>query len=777
MRLLTLCWLVVLSIFVYTVHPAHAQSRGDRSREETRELVRRLDQERTREAGAFAARQRLPMRYRQPNGRYVQLIDVRNGRPVYVTAHNRVAAAITHTQALYPGHVLGLNLTGAGLKMGIWDEGHAFTEHQEFTDRVQTLDSGTPSDHSTHVAGTLIAKGIVQDAQGMAYDASLVSFQWDNDASEMEAEARSGLLLSNHSYGIIAGWYFGDIEGTGRDQWYWFGDEAVSAEEDYAFGRYDTEAVLYDGVTFANPYYLPVIAAGNDRGDTGPKNGTFRMLDREGNWVSSQSSTKFIPRDGGPDGYDSIAGAAVAKNVLTVGSIGTDQNGNYRISPFSSFGPVDDGRIKPDIVGLGENVFSSSIRGQKIGDGIYDWMTGTSMAAPNVAGSLLLLQQYYHQMNGTFMRAATLKGLAIHTATDMGPEGPDYQYGWGLLDIEKAARQITSSRLNPISIHENELENGFTFLRTLVVSEPGPLRVTLSWTDRPASVVSTLLDERSSRLRNDLDLRLINTKTGETHFPFILDPENPDRPAGTGDNFVDPVEQILIPHAEPGTYTLTVTHKGQLVGGESQPFSILASGASDAMQIVSVGNLDASSTVDQVILNWNTFFEREIGSFQIERTPIRMGINSDKEFGSPVIVGTIEAAGSSEEERSYTFQDNSVLSGRYLYRIIYNSGSIPYVTSELEVLVPTPERFATVANYPNPFSESTTIVLDLPDPRTLKVEVYDILGRRVAEVLDSALPAGRHQLPVDASGWPAGSYFARITTRSGVITHQMIVVR
>lgn len=777
MRPLSLFWLVVLSIIIYTVPPAHAQSRSERNREEARELVRRLDQERAREADAFAARQRIPMRFRQQDGRFVQLIDVRNGRPVFVTVHNRVAAAATHTQAVYPGHVLGLNLTGAGLKIGLWDEGHPNTEHQEFEQRVLTRDSASPSEHSTHVAGTLVAAGIVQDAQGMAYEANVVSFEWDNDATEMETESRSGLLISNHSYGIIAGWHFGDIEGTGRDQWYWFGDDAISADEDYVFGRYDTEAVLYDGVTFANPHYLPVVAAGNDRGDTGPRNGSFRMLDRDGNWITSQSSSQAIPQDGGMNGFDTIAGAAVAKNVLTVGSIGPDQNGSYRISPFSSFGPTDDGRIKPDIVGFGENVFSTSHQGQRIGGGEYDRMTGTSMATPNITGSLALLQQYYQQLNNSYLRAASLKGLAIHTATDMGLEGPDYQYGWGLLDVERAARQITSSRLNPISLHENELENNLPFLRTLVVPEAGPLRVTLSWTDRPASVPSTILDERSSRLRNDLDLRLINTETNETYYPFVLDPEIPDQRAGTGDNMVDPVEQIMIAHADPGTYTLIVTHKGQLVSNQSQPFSILASGASDAMQIVSVGSLDASTSVDKVILNWNTHFERELGSFRIERTPIRIGINEDKEFGSPEIVGTVDAMGSAAEEHAYTFHDDKVLSGRYLYRIYYDSGSIPYVTSELEVLVPAPERFAMVSNFPNPFSDQTAIVLDLPDPRTLTVEVFDILGRRVALILDSALPAGRHELTVDATGWPAGTYFARISTRTGVITHQMIVVR
>lgn len=104
------------------------------------------------------------------------------------------------------------------------------------------------------------------------------------------------------------------------------------------------------------------------------------------------------------------------------------------ITGFSSFGPADDGRIKPDIVAPGQAVFSTSAASPND----YEVLSGTSMSAPAVTGTLAILQELYKNLNGgSYMKSATLKALAIHTAREAGPnEGPDYMFGWGLLDAE-----------------------------------------------------------------------------------------------------------------------------------------------------------------------------------------------------------------------------------------------------------------------------------------------------------------------------------------------------
>jgi len=139
------------------------------------------------------------------------LYDVIDGKPVYLATDNRLSAMAAKTNTLYPGGNLGLSLTGLGMKVGIWDGGYALKNHQEFmlnsVSRVTTPDTAapipTPDAHPTHVVGTVGAKGVSSSAKGMAYEVSLASYDWTNDESEVTNEAfNSGLLVSNHSYGV-----------------------------------------------------------------------------------------------------------------------------------------------------------------------------------------------------------------------------------------------------------------------------------------------------------------------------------------------------------------------------------------------------------------------------------------------------------------------------------------------------------------------------------------------------------------------------------------------
>jgi hypothetical protein len=148
----------------------------------------------------------LPRRVRQQDGRVIELVGVSNGRPIYLTSVNDFASGITGTRTLYPGQVLGLDLTGLGYEIGIWDGGHPLQDHRELLQRVTAVDNAEISNHATHVAGTLAATGIDPRARGMAYESTLRAYSWGNDATEMTNEGERGLLVSNHSYTVIAGW-------------------------------------------------------------------------------------------------------------------------------------------------------------------------------------------------------------------------------------------------------------------------------------------------------------------------------------------------------------------------------------------------------------------------------------------------------------------------------------------------------------------------------------------------------------------------------------------
>ncbi len=499
------------------------------------------------------------------DGRARQIVDIKNGKPVFYITDNLGAAHTTRAAELWPGGSLGLDVTGEGYhQLGEWDAGNVRTTHQEFTNqgasRVTIMDGAHPwHSHSTHVAGTLIAGGVVPDAKGMAYGGNLKSWEWTNDDAEMAAAAANGLELSNHSYGFIRGWSFSS------GSWHWYGNANISPVEDYLFGFYDINARHWDQIAFNAPNYLIVKAAGNDRGE-GP---------------SDAGTNGKAEKDGGDDGFDCIGTVGVAKNIMTVGAVHEvlhyNNSEDVVMSSFSSWGPADDGRIKPDIVAKGVDVYSTTAESNTS----YASYSGTSMATPNATGTMALIQKYYQDTHGsTPMRAATLKGLMLHTADEAGPApGPDYMFGWGLMDAKKAAQRITDD-LGQNVIDELVLNNGETYTRQITVSQEPELRVTICWTDPAGFPLGASLNPRNPMLVNDLNLKIIDP-SGNTNFPWRLDPDNPSAPAvNDNKNHVDNVETVQIENPTPGTYTISVDYDGTLTGG-SQAFSIIITGINE----------------------------------------------------------------------------------------------------------------------------------------------------------------------------------------------------
>lgn len=518
---------------------------------------------------AWAKERQLPMRWKDGDGREIELVGVDElGMPIYVMTDNAIAAASTATNRVYPGGVLGYSLAGQGMTVGEWDGGATRITHQELTGRSTQVDGATTlSDHATHVAGTLIASGVQASARGMAYQGSLATYDWNNDNAEMAAAAQNGLLVSNHSYGQIAGWH------SSNGQWFWYGTPSISETLDWNFGFYNSKAQQWDQIARNNPFYLIVKSAGNNR-NQGPNAGTSHQVrNASGQWVTS---TATRPRSGP---YDCLPTYSVAKNILTVGAVNALPNGwqsaaGVSMSSFSSWGPTDDGRIKPDIVGMGVNL-NSSVSSSNTA---YQSMSGTSMSGPNVAGSLILIQQRFQQVNNRFMRSSTLKALAIHTADEAGPEpGPDYMFGWGLLNTGRAVQLIDN--VDQISLlEEHTLEPSGNF--QLVASHPsaGPLRVSIAWTDPAATPPAASLNPATRMLVNDLDVRLIHLPTNTVYSPWILNPAVPAAAAERGDNNRDNVEQVFIANAPVGEYRILITHKGTTLVGGSQQFGLVVTG-------------------------------------------------------------------------------------------------------------------------------------------------------------------------------------------------------
>ncbi|MEM8999089.1 MAG: S8 family serine peptidase [Bacteroidota bacterium] len=538
--------LVFLAVQVFFLSfDANGQSKALKSQikahydqEKIRSLIARFERENTinqQRMAQIANKKDWQMTEKALDGTVVALRDIgTDGTPLFYTTLMDPTSKVSRANTLYQDGLLGLQLDGKGMEVGVWDAGPARTTHQEFDTRAINADgSEAVSSHATLVTGTLISSGVKEKAKGVAYAARAVTHDWTRDKIEVAEAAANGLLLSNHSYGI-----------------------ATDRVPDWYFGSYIKVSQDWDDIMYNAPYYLMVAAAGNAQ----------HSYDNESpNYGKTQ------------DGFDLLLGFTTSKNGITVAGANTriDNKGELRaasVATYSSFGPVDDGRVKPDLAGDGTAIFSTTSNT----NASYASSTGTSMATPGVTGALLLLQEYHEELFGTFMRAATLKGLALHTADDIAAPGPDYKMGWGIINTKKAA-EVLAQRDYSTLISEEHLLQGESYSVTVKAQKGEKLMASLSWTDPKGTYTNRgELNATTAALTNDLDIRI--TKDGKEYLPWKLNPAKADAKAKHGDNRVDPYERIEIDNAE-GEYTITISHKGMLAHA-SQDFSLLVSGAS-----------------------------------------------------------------------------------------------------------------------------------------------------------------------------------------------------
>ena len=535
----------------------------------------------TRRAAWAAAREKgWPTRVENGDN-VMELMALRKGIPRYYVTTN-VNAAIT-TAADRVRETSPYNVDGAGVAVGVWDGGGVKTNHQELSGRVEIVDGSAPGGHATHVGGTIAAEGIDPDAKGMSPVAFIYSYNWEADLSEMMARGMSypgefaTVQISNHSYVVAAGW----LEDATPQQWH----GTWGNRESDLFGQYEEDTRDLDQTCYDTPYLMPFKGAGNDRIHTAPPQGTSFQYFKNGEWRTKSYNPATDPYDDNWDngGFDTIPPSSGAKNIMTVGAVfDAVQSGERSLSRatmlgHSSWGPTDDGRVKPDIVANGTAVYSTTADSPTS----YRNNTGTSMSCANATGSAaLLLQLYYRLFPDRYPRASTLKALIINAADDLGNTGPDYKFGWGLMNTERAARQLVNHRDHPdvhfivedlLSDTVTERQSEFSWDGTTAI------RATLCWTDPPAQAVSGL-DNPSPRLINDLDLRIVSSGGAEVYLPFVLDPLNPEVPATTGDNVLDNVEQVYVAETFAASdYIAIVSCKGPLTNGE-QYFSLILTG-------------------------------------------------------------------------------------------------------------------------------------------------------------------------------------------------------
>lgn len=411
-------------------------------------------------------------------------------------------------------------LDGSGVSVLVYDAGRVFN-HTDFGTRMTAGDTDDISGHSTHVAGTIGGAGTLNSThRGMAPGVEIISYGFEVDGGLQpgflytdpgDFEADYGQAINTHGADLANNSIGSNVESNGYNCT-WQGD-------------YGLMASLIDevaGGSLGTPFRI-VWAAGNER----------------------QGSRCDIEGFGD---YYSVAPPGNAKNQISVGAINSN---NDSMTSFSSWGPTDDGRLKPDIVGPGcQSDADFGLTSTSSSNG-YTTMCGTSMASPAVAGvSALILEQWRISNPQTAdMRAGTLKAVLANSAVDLGNPGPDYQFGHGSVRAPEAVDTVIEGRVLEATIGQGQTQF------YIAVVEPGDseLKVTMSWDD-PAATPMT-----SSALINDLDMRIVGP-TGTVHLPWTLNPASP------GSNAVQSsvdrrnnIEQVSVAAPVPGAYRIEIT--------------------------------------------------------------------------------------------------------------------------------------------------------------------------------------------------------------------------
>lgn len=419
---------------------------------------------------------------------FVAYVSSQQMKPVALNYKNRATHGINIISASS-----GRNLQGTNVTLGIGDDGDAST-HIDVSGRLINRNPGPATLHATHTMGVMSGAGLINPRhKGMAPKATIIG-QYFSDilVNTPYYVADYDMVITNNSYHSAA------LGCAGQ-------------------GDYDVLSNYVDAQMINDPTLLHVFASGNDGGYTCSP------------YPSSFATIK--------------SGFQTGKNVLTVGAI---DNSNYSIASFSSRGPIDDGRLKPEIVAGGWAIGSTSP------NNVYSTQYGTSMSAPAVAGTLGLLYERYRQLHGGANPvAALIKAVACNSADDLGNAGPDFTFGFGNLNARNAVEALENN-----TYFTGTMGNGgtATFSITGVPAGTAQIKIMLYWNDRAATPYA------ATTLVNNLDLT-VTAPSATVHNPLILDPSvaNVNNVAVEGIDSRNNIEQVVINNPPAGNFTVTVT--------------------------------------------------------------------------------------------------------------------------------------------------------------------------------------------------------------------------
>jgi len=548
--------------------------------------------------------------------------------------------AASHMKASNMRIYFTTDLDGSGQTVAVADSG-LDEDHGDFGNRVagntDVINDGSTADkwsgHGTHVSCTVLGDGSRGGYSGVTPSAELYFQAMENDnTGNFQSPSLNSLLNSAYSAGART---HTNSWGSGGNL---FGEYTSESQDvDDRANNYDRYYNGAEGLTI-------LFAAGND----------------------------------GPN-YDTISPPATAKNAVTVGMHQSRYSGapDY-IMDGSSRGPMDDGRIKPDVLAPGGYV--RSCRAQEAGDtGGASWSstwyleyTGTSMATPNAAGAAAMIREYLEEIAlRDSPQGALVKALLILGAQDIGTRDiPNNDEGWGRVNLRNS---LAPPDGQGVWVDDRSLLSGTGNLKSYTFDiDDGndQFKAVLAWSDEYASTWSSV------QLVNNLDLK-VTDPNGVVYLGN--DFANGRSTTGGSADSLNNVEVVLIDFADVGTWTVEIIDAGH-GGSKSQPFSLAVMGHGindlkpDLMMIesgfsINIGVPSVGEQTELICMLENT------GNVKSDSFEVALEVN-----GVELATQSLELGGGTDRELVWSWTPQS--SGQNTLSFIIDSDNV--ITESLE---------------------------------------------------------------------------------------------